>query len=438
MKVSHMCCILETSFYTVIILNYIIAINKHILYYILKSRSNIGGKGMIKNLTKKHILFVVKMMLVFLILCISSIFFFGQGSYAVQKSGGDYILESKNSDGVDSIDNKSVQTASVNYTPKSTNKPTEANVILIPKETDTDSDTPSQLPAVNDNDKETIEKTDSVKQDNTDDIDEMACFETIKDIEDKEGVHTADSLQTIKGKQPLVDTQETQNTQDTQNNHYVPSKIMLLQTQLNNIYSYKGERIAYLTFDDGPTPYLTEAILDILKEEEIKATFFPIGSNAERYPDLIRRQYEEGHGIGNHTYSHVFKHIYGSLDNYVNELILTEQILQSILGYNKEFKLTRFPGGSFGKALAPYREAVNEAGYLYIDWNSLNGDAETTKKRTREQLVKRLKETVKGQSGLIVLMHDAPNKETTVEALSEIIQYLKSENYRFELLPGSR
>ncbi len=108
------------------------------------------------------------------------------------------------------------------------------------------------------------------------------------------------------------------------------------------------------------------------------------------------------------------------------------------MGYNKEFKLTRFPGGSFGKALAPYREAVNEAGYLYIDWNSLNGDAETTKKRTREQLVKRLKETVKDQSGLIVLMHDAPNKETTVEALSEIIQYLKSENYRFELLPGSR
>jgi peptidoglycan/xylan/chitin deacetylase (PgdA/CDA1 family) len=183
---------------------------------------------------------------------------------------------------------------------------------------------------------------------------------------------------------------------------------------------------------------LTSAVLDILKEQDVKATFFIIGTNAERYPEMVRREYEEGHGIGNHTYSHVFKDIYSSPEKYTEELTHAEKIFQSILGEDKAFKLTRFPGGSFGKALAPYREAVNQAGYLYVDWNSLNGDAETGKHRTAARLVERLKETVNGQNSLVVLMHDAPNKQTTIEALPEIIQYLRSENYRFELLPGSR
>jgi peptidoglycan/xylan/chitin deacetylase (PgdA/CDA1 family) len=103
------------------------------------------------------------------------------------------------------------------------------------------------------------------------------------------------------------------------------------------------------------------------------------------------------------------------------------------LGEDKTFRLTRFPGGSFGKSLKAFREAVNQAGFAYIDWNSLNGDAESVKSKSAKQLIARLKETVKGQSGLIVLMHDAPYKDTTVEALPEIIQFLKSEGYRFEL-----
>ena len=183
---------------------------------------------------------------------------------------------------------------------------------------------------------------------------------------------------------------------------------------------------------------MTTAILDILKAEGVKATFFTIGSRAERYPEMIQKEYEEGHGIASHSFTHDFKHIYNNPENLLEEVMHSEKVLQSILGEDKEFKLIRFPGGSFGEKLAPYREAVNEAGYFYVDWNSLSGDAETRKPRTVKQLIARLKETVHGQSGLVVLMHDAPKKQSTVEALPEIIRYLKSEHYRFELIPGSR
>lgn len=214
--------------------------------------------------------------------------------------------------------------------------------------------------------------------------------------------------------------------------------IAAYQLELNNIYRHREDKVAYLTFDDGPTPSITPAILDILSKEGVKATFFVIGSNAERHPDLVGRIYQEGHGIGNHSYSHVFKHIYASTQNYLDELAKTKQILQSILGEDKTFMLTRFPGGSFGEKLAPFREAVNKAGYLYVDWNCVNGDAETSKPQTVNQLIQRFKDTAKGMTSLVILMHDAPKKDTTVQALPHIIRYLKSENYKLELLPWSR
>lgn len=213
---------------------------------------------------------------------------------------------------------------------------------------------------------------------------------------------------------------------------------VLLQTLLDQSYRHEGEKVAYLTFDDGPTSSLTDQVLDILKEENIKASFFFIGSNAERHPELVKRVYEEGHGAGNHTYSHVFEEIYASPECFVDELLQSERVLQSILGEDKTFRLVRFPGGSFGKELEPFRQAVNDAGFGYIDWNSLNGDAESVKAKSPKKLLARLKETVTGQSGLVVLMHDAPGKESTVAALPEMISFLREQGYRFELLPGSR
>lgn len=275
---------------------------------------------------------------------------------------------------------------------------------------------------------------------NTDDMkqkDTLNPAENVDISDSKENIDSQENAESAQSTDEKQDAGEADSAQGKRNNSRI-EEIMAYQEELNKIYRHREEKVACLTFDDGPTPSITSAILDILAKEEVKATFFVIGSNAERYPDLVKRIYQEGHGIGNHTYSHVFKHIYASTENYIDELATTNGILNSILGDDKSFMLTRFPGGSFGEKLAPFREAVNKAGYLYIDWNCVNGDAETTKTRTADQLISRFKDTAKGLSSLVILMHDAPKKDTTVQALPEIIRYLKAENYRFELLPWSR
>lgn len=104
------------------------------------------------------------------------------------------------------------------------------------------------------------------------------------------------------------------------------------KVRIENIYVPQGEeKYAYLTFDDGPSKNVTPQILDILKREEIKATFFILGSRAELYPELVKREYEEGHYIANHGYSHVYTSIYSSPNAVLDEYNRTESEIKSIL-----------------------------------------------------------------------------------------------------------
>ena len=194
-----------------------------------------------------------------------------------------------------------------------------------------------------------------------------------------------------------------------------------------------GVKVAYLTFDDGPSSNVTPQILDILKEYDVKATFFVIGNLAEQYPELIKRIHDEGHAIGNHTYSHNYKYIYKNTANFIEELKSTEKVFKNILGNEYETKLVRFPGGSFGSKRASFRKAVVDNGYIYYDWNSLNGDAEG-KNIPKNRLIQRFKNTANGKNTLLVLMHDMGAKKTTVEALPEIIEYLQQNDYEFDIL----
>ena len=89
--------------------------------------------------------------------------------------------------------------------------------------------------------------------------------------------------------------------------------------------SKENKKIAYLTFDDGPSRTVTPQILDILAKYDIKATFFVVGKYAEKNPDILRRIYEEGHVIGNHTYSHNYNYIYKNVSNFVRELDATQR-----------------------------------------------------------------------------------------------------------------
>lgn len=187
-------------------------------------------------------------------------------------------------------------------------------------------------------------------------------------------------------------------------------------------------KVAYLTFDDGPSTAVTPKILDILKQENVQATFFVIGSMCEENPELLKREKAEGHSVGNHTYSHEYNIVYSSPENFIKDIKKSEDIITKIIG-SHDTSLIRFPGGSFGRH--SYKDAVSKAGYRYIDWNCLTGDAEVSRASV-DRLLLRFNETIGNQDKLIILMHDAPYKTTTPEALPQIIKILKDKGYTFK------
>ena len=198
----------------------------------------------------------------------------------------------------------------------------------------------------------------------------------------------------------------------------------------------ENTKVCYLTFDDGPTEEVTPAILDVLKEYDVKATFFMLGKNIEAYKDITKRVFNEGHLPANHSYSHVYDNLYSSGTSFMEEIHKTESLIRNITGV-EPFKLMRFPGGAsnsgkYGTVKQSYKHLLQENGYYYADWNALNGDAEGSS-RTPEQLLARIKETAKYDK-IVVLLHDASTKQTTAESLPAIIEYLKSNGYTFKRL----
>ena len=191
-----------------------------------------------------------------------------------------------------------------------------------------------------------------------------------------------------------------------------------------------GTKIAYLTFDDGPSVN-TEKILNILNQNNVKASFFLIGKNAENNSNLVKEEVADGEVVGNHTYSHQLSYKEGP-DVFVNDINRCQDILKSILGPSYKLKLVRFPGGSFGQRIVPFRDAVTKAGYRFIDWNDEIGDADGYDLPVPILLNNLKKYTL--QNTVVILMHDAGAKTTTVQALPQIIQYLKAKGYSFDTL----
>ena len=205
--------------------------------------------------------------------------------------------------------------------------------------------------------------------------------------------------------------------------------------KLKNIYDDTTEKQVFLTFDDGPNKSKTEPILDILKKNNVKANFFVLGQRTEYNSDLIQREYNEGHFIGNHSYTHQYGRIYASVENVWDEYNSTNNKIKEIL-QNPEFNtlIFRFPGGRFG---GPDESVKNEAaaqledqGIGNIDWNALTRDAESSD--TKEQVLQSLKETAEGKTTVVLLMHDASDKQQTVDALQDVIDYFKNEGYTFK------
>lgn len=184
----------------------------------------------------------------------------------------------------------------------------------------------------------------------------------------------------------------------------------------------------YLTFDDGPSDRVTPKILDVLKDEKVKATFFIIGKNALPRKNIIEREVAEGHAVGIHSYSHDYKEIYGSPENLLADIEKCNSVIKKITG--KPSGIYRFPGGSFGLN-RKFISAVCEKGLTYVDWNASFRDAEIANANP-QQLFDAAINTPAYREKIVLLAHDATDKTATAEALKSVIGYYKNKNYVFK------
>ena len=188
------------------------------------------------------------------------------------------------------------------------------------------------------------------------------------------------------------------------------------------------EKVVYLTFDDGPSDRVTPKILDVLKEEDVKATFFIVGSAAESRKYLLEREFAEGHTVAVHSYSHEYNKIYSSPESLLADIDKCNKVIKSVTGsYSSVY---RFPGGSFGLR-GELIDAVKAHGMKFVDWNASVCDAEYYS-APKEILYENAIETSKGHNTVILLAHDSSAKITTAEALKNIIRYFKSRNFTFK------
>nr|MBQ8252669.1 polysaccharide deacetylase [Lachnospiraceae bacterium] len=188
----------------------------------------------------------------------------------------------------------------------------------------------------------------------------------------------------------------------------------------------------YLTFDDGPSSY-TDEILDILKQYDVKATFFVTGKTQDVYAPLYRRIVEEGHTLGMHSYSHRYHEIYASREMFAEDLEKLQEFLYDTTGVWSRFY--RFPGGSSNRVsdvpMEELAEYLTQEDIFYLDWNVSCGDA-TGRRLSPQQIADNVTEHVEKYHTAVVLLHDASDKTATVEALPLMIEKLQSmENIEF-------
>ncbi len=206
------------------------------------------------------------------------------------------------------------------------------------------------------------------------------------------------------------------------------------------------DKVAYLTFDDGPSA-VTVHVLDTLKKYGVKATFFIVGRNVPGHEAILKRTLAEGHAIGGHTYSHDYRIVYKSMEAFFADLEKGNQLIEKATGIKPV--IFRYPGGSTNSVSHKYQDPkqynpshsvmsaikaeADKRKYIFIDWNVTNGDARSNK-YTAQSALANIKQQVKNQKEIVILMHDASTKSPTAEALPEVITFLKSKGYRFDVI----
>ncbi|MFZ5633812.1 MAG: polysaccharide deacetylase family protein [Bacillota bacterium] len=214
----------------------------------------------------------------------------------------------------------------------------------------------------------------------------------------------------------------------------------------------KGEKVAYLTFDDGPNSDYTEKILDILREKKVKATFMVVGRNVNLNPGIFQRILADGHGVGNHTFSHDYHTLYSSPERFLADLEETNRTLIPYTG--KPVMIFRAPGGP-QNLKPPFMSKLQKSGYISVGWNITSVDSDphgVTQSQVYNNIVSGLERVERLKLTPIILMHDGTqlastearpgtplaiyiqNREATISALPAVIDHFKSKGYTFKIV----
>ncbi len=296
-------------------------------------------------------------------------------------------------------------------------------------------------------------------------IEEISSAETTENVVEKSKTEQQPNNQIIDNNENKIDedkkiqNETKENTQTdniidenktidnkTDNNNTVDNKIVDNNTDKKNetqettikekTAATEGKKgTIYLTFDDGPSTKITPKILDVLKAQNVKATFFILNYNSEG-EKIVKRAYEEGHSIGIHGYSHKYEEIYQNENTYMNNLNKLQEKIEKSIGV--KVRITRFPGGSSNTITKKYNigimsrlvKKVEASGYKYYDWNIDSNDAGSAKTSAKvySNVIKKLSKNRPN----VVLMHDFANGQKTLNALNDIIKYAKANGYEFQ------
>lgn len=261
--------------------------------------------------------------------------------------------------------------------------------------------------------------------------------EVLKDVQEE--LHTAEAAKANLELQ--LQELNTKNDQLAKQIEELNLEIKDLETSGMNLSDLlveeENKKIAYLTFDDGPSAN-TVKILDFLKANNIKATFFVL--EKQGYDDLYKRIVDEGHAIAIHSSTHDYAEIYKNVDAFMADVKSLSDHIKDLTGV--ETKLLRFPGGSNNRVSHRYGGSdimtkiiptVEGAGYVYYDWNVDSQDAAKGLQDT-QVIVDSVLSQAKHNNNAVILMHDAAAKTTTVEALPAIVEGLKEQGFVFDAL----
>lgn len=198
-----------------------------------------------------------------------------------------------------------------------------------------------------------------------------------------------------------------------------------ISTQIRN-----HEKVIYLTFDDGPS-IMTDKVLDVLKKNDVKATFFIIGNQIKGQEAVVKRINTEGHSIGLHTYTHTYKNIYSNRKGFISEMLKSQDEINSLIGIKPT--IMRFPSGSRKHLTEVFLRELHSYNFKIYDWNAVTSDGVNCKTPT-DNMYREATKTKVIEHPIILLMHCDYMHKNTCKVLPRIIKFYKDNGYEFKII----